>query len=104
MISSTFVEKPGMDLELPESETSTLKEVKDMILQVEPSERMVLNDREVTQSNLKTHLEEEHRNNPDAALILKADKDVSHGAVVTIMDLAKQVGITKLIIATSEKK
>ncbi len=92
-----------MDLELPESESSTLKEVKDLILQVQRDDIMALNDNEVSMSNLKEYLEEEHRNNPEAALILKADKDVTHGRVVNIMDIVKQVGITRLIIATREK-
>jgi len=104
MVSSTFVEKPGMDLELPESESSTLKEVKDMVLQIQPDDKMFLNGKDVTMSNIRTYLEEEYRNNPDAALILKADKAVTHGKVVSIMDLAKQLGITKLIIATRQPR
>ena len=104
MVSSTFVEKPGMDLELPESESSTLKEVKDMVLQIQPDDKMFLNGKDVSMSNIRTYLEEEYRNNPDAALILKADKAVTHGKVVSIMDLAKQLGITKLIIATRQPR
>lgn len=102
MISSTFIEQPGMDLELPEAESSTLKEVKDMSLQVDPNEKMYLNTLEVDWSNIKAALETEHRKNPEAALILKADKNVKYGVVVTIMDIVKQVGITKLIIATEK--
>ncbi|MFC1556778.1 ExbD/TolR family protein [candidate division KSB1 bacterium] len=104
MVSSTFIEKPGMDLELPESETSTLKEIKDLVLQVQADDTIFLNNREVSIGNLRMYMEEEHTKNPDAALILKADKDVTHGRVVNIMDLAKQIGITKLIIATKETK
>ncbi|MFC1477236.1 ExbD/TolR family protein [candidate division KSB1 bacterium] len=103
MVSSTFIEKPGMDLELPESESSTLQEVKDLVLQVKPDGSMVLNNQDVSEVNLKMYLEEAHGSNPDAALILKADKEAKHGQVVTIMDIAKQVGIGKLIIATKEK-
>jgi len=104
MVSSTFVEKPGMDLELPESETSTLKEIKDLVLQIQADETMFLNNRPVGWSDLKGSIENEYKQNPDAALILKADKDVRHGSVVRVMDIAKQVGIKRLIIATREKK
>jgi len=104
MVSSTFVEKPGMDLELPESETSTLKEIKDLVLQIQADETMFLNNKPVEWSDLEGSLEQEYKQNPDAALILKADKDVRHGSVVHVMDIAKQVGIKRLIIATREKK
>jgi len=104
MVSSTFVEKPGMDLQLPESETSTLREIKDLVLQIRPDDVMFLNSREVNWENLKSILQEEFQQNTEAALILQADKDVKHGNVVRIMDVAQQVGITKLIIATDDKK
>ena len=104
MVSSTFVEKPGMDLELPESETSTLREIKDLVLQIQADETMFLNNKPVEWSNVKDFLDQEYQQNPEAALILKADKEVKHGSVVQVMDIAKQVGIQRLIIATREKK
>ena len=103
MVSSTFVEKPGMDLELPESETSTMKEIKDLVLQITPDGGMTLNSEEISSANLKAKLEEEHEQNAGASLILKADKDVKHGVIVNVMDIAKQVGIPRIIIATKEK-
>jgi biopolymer transport protein ExbD len=39
----------------------------------------------------------------DKALIINADKQVTHGFVVQIMDLARQNGVQKLIIATEQK-
>ena len=104
MVSSTFIEKPGMELELPESETSTLKEIKDLVLQIQADETMFLNGQRIEWQNLKGSIEQEYKQNPDASLILKADKEVKHGSVVRVMDIAKQVGIKKLIIATREKK
>lgn len=104
MVSSTFIEQPGMDLQLPESETSTLREIKDLVLQMQPDDVMFLNSKQVNWENLKAFLEEEFQQNTEAALILQADKDVKHGNVVRVMDIAQQVGITKLIIATSDKK
>lgn len=104
MVSSTFIEKPGMDLELPESESSTLKEIKDLVLQIQRDGVMILNNKRVGWENLKSELEFEHRANFEAALILQADKNVTHGIVVRVMDIAQQVGITKLIIATRDKK
>lgn len=104
MVSSTFIEQPGMDLQLPEAETSTLREIKDLVLQIQPDDVMFLNSRQVNWENLKAFLDEEFQQNTEAALILQADKEVKHGNVVRVMDIAQQVGITKLIIATSDKK
>lgn len=103
MVSSTFIENPGMDLELPESESSSIQQIKDLVLQMQADDVMFLNNVPVDWTSLRPALETEHLVNPDGALILKADKNVRHGSVVRIMDYAKQIGITKLIIATSDK-
>ncbi|MCP4725796.1 MAG: biopolymer transporter ExbD [bacterium] len=103
MVSSTFVEKPGMDLELPESETSTMKEIKDLVLQITPDGKVTLNSEEITMEVIEEKLREEHELNTAAALILKADKEVKHGVIVRVMDAAKLAGIPRIIIATTEK-
>jgi len=103
MVSSTFVEQPGMDLELPESETSTMKEIKDLVLQITPDGKLTLNSEEITMEVIEEKLREEHEQNTTAALILKADKEVKHGVIVRVMDAAKLAGIPRIIIATTEK-
>ena len=40
----------------------------------------------------------------DKKLTIKADESVSHGKVVEIMDIAKSVGVEKLIVATKVKE
>ena len=103
MVSSTFIENPGMDLELPESESSSIQQTKDLVLQMQADDVMFLNNVSVNWTSLRSALESEHLVNPGGALILKADKNVRHGSVVRIMDYAKQIGLVKLIIATSDK-
>ena len=104
MVSSTFLEKPGMDLELPDADTAVLKEVKDIVLQIDRDAQFFMNGEQVEQNALPELFLEQHKINPGVSLILRADRRVSHGLVVSIMDLAKKTGIKKLVIATSEKK
>ena len=39
----------------------------------------------------------------DRTLIINADKNVPHGFVVHIMDIARQNGVAKIVIATEQK-
>jgi len=100
MVSSTFLEQPGIKLELPYAQSAVVAEQKDYILFVEKSGGMFLNEAEVAMENLGTILTEALPNMNEGALILKADQDVSHGIVVRIMDISKQSGVKKLIIGT----
>ncbi len=100
MISSTFVEQPGMKLELPESKSSTTEKIKELILEINADQSLTLNQEPVTLENLEQEFKDLLPSLEEKSLVLKADKSVPHGTVVKVMDLAKLSGIEKLIIAT----
>lgn len=101
MVSSTFIEQPGMKLELPESKSSSFEKITKLILEIQPNGDLLLNEQPVTIENLSNELKQIIPELTEKALILKADKSVSHGKVVKVMDIAKQNGLEKLIIATT---
>lgn len=100
MVSSTFLEQPGIKLELPHAQSAVVVEQNDYILFVDKEGRMFLNQQEVSLDDLEEHLRQSLPNMKEGALILKADQDVSHGFVVRVMDIAKKSGVKKLIIGT----
>ena len=104
MVTSAFLEKPGLDLDLPDAETGVLKEIKDLVIQIDQKEQISLNGEPIDIDRLPSAFRESYSNNPQISLILEADRRVSHGLVVTLMDLAKKTGIKKLVIATKEKE
>jgi biopolymer transport protein ExbD len=104
MVSSTFLEQPGIKLELPEAKSAVLLEQKDYILSVDKAGEMFLNKEAVTFDNLEEKVKEALPKMKDSALILKADQDVTHGQVVKVMDIVKRCGVKKLIIGTKLEK
>lgn len=100
MVSSTFLEQPGIKLELPEAQSAVVVEQKDYTLFVDRDGKMYLNDDEVSLSNLGELIQRNLPKMKDGALILKADQNVTHGLVVRVMDVAKRSGVKKLIIGT----
>ena len=107
MVSSTFKEQPGMKLELPEAQSAEIAEIKEMVLQIHQVDgdmiKLTLNSETVSLKNLPEKLQTMLSQTADSSLTLKADKTVTHGVVVEVMDIAKQTGIKKLVIATKMK-
>jgi biopolymer transport protein ExbD len=103
MVSSTFLEQPGIKLELPETKTAEVVPQKDFSLFVDKEGKLFLNDQAVTTEQLEATLKEKLPNMKDGALILKADTEASHGLVVKIMDVIKKSGIKRLVIGTKNK-
>jgi biopolymer transport protein ExbD len=54
----------------------------------------------VTLEQLKAQLEKEKATGAEITVIVRADKEVPHGRVVEVMDLARTEGLNKLAIAT----
>jgi biopolymer transport protein ExbD len=100
MVSSTFVEQPGMKLELPESKSALTEKIRDLVLQINADGTMTLNDENISLENLEDMFKQILPKLEEKSLVLKADKSVPHGTVVKVMDLAKLSGLEKLIIAT----
>ena len=100
MISSTFVEQPGMKLELPESKSASTESIKELVLEINQDGTMFLNESPISIDSLETTFRNILPSLKQPSLIIKADKNVHHGTVVEVMDKAKIAGLEKLIIAT----
>ncbi len=104
MLSSSFVIQPGIELNLPKTETSQPQLKDDMILIIDSEQKMHLDNEPVSVKQLGRAIKERLPHYKNKLLIIKADQDVKHGFVVKVMDIAKQNNVKKLAIATERKK
>ena len=104
MVSSTFLEEPGMKLTLPKASSAEVGEKKQYTLYVTAEGDYFLNTTPVPEDSIESKLIGLQGKLEDETLTLKADHDVNHGKVVTAMDKARIAGIKKLIVATDVKK
>ena len=100
MITSTFLEQPGIKLELPQARAESLSEPREFVLSVDKQGALFLNRQAVGLEALEAEIRKALPQMKDGALVLKADREVAHGLVVRVMDLAKRGGVKKLIIGT----
>ncbi len=101
MLSSTFVVQTGITVNLPRAVTVERPVRKDLILIIDRKRRIFLDNRQVPFESLWGLLIEEMRVQPEGTLIIRADRDVPHGLVVRVMDVAKQAGASRIAIATA---
>jgi len=100
MVSSTFLEQPGMKLELPEAKSSEVTRVEKLILYISPHGELLFNDKPVPIDSLQQVLVSAIPSAEEKTLTLKADKTVQVGTVVKVMDIAKRAGLKKLVVGT----
>lgn len=98
MVSATYVVSQSLKVELPKTASSDDSAADIASVTMTKDRRTLFNDKEVTEGELIALLRAAHDKNSDVSLVISADQDVSHGAVVHVIDLAKVEGIVKFAI------
>ena len=100
MVSSTFREQTGIDITLPEGQTGSPQEHAQYTITVTADEDLLFEDDTIMLDALKKILGDLVRDEPDAVVTLNADEASPWQAVVSVIDTARDVGSTQLIIPT----
>ena len=101
MVTAVFAITPGLDIKLPEAEEAQAPDKENLFIVVDQDGNMKLNHKTVTFANLKEELEYKRGILDNTTLIIiQGDERATHGQIVNIMDIARQVGIVDQVIAT----
>lgn len=103
LLLGAFVVQPGIRVRLPEAVSQDEESRQEIILVLTRDDRLYVNDDLVETAQLGRHLRERLRGRPEGVVIIKADREVMHGRVVEVMDIAKGAGAVRLAIATEPK-
>jgi biopolymer transport protein ExbD len=103
LLLGAFAIQPGIRVRLPEAVSKVEEPKQDLVLILTRDERLYLNDDPLQLSELGAQLRARLRDRQDGVVIIKADKEVLHGRVVEVMDIAKGAGAARLAIATELK-
>ncbi|SEA46726.1 biopolymer transport protein ExbD [Desulfuromusa kysingii] len=102
MISTTFIERPGLNINLPESSSEQIKHSqKEVQIYLAENGDIYLHQEKISFAAFVAHLESIAPEEVQyMTFILMADKAAKHGTVVQLMDAAKHAGFKNLAIAT----
>jgi len=99
IVTTTFVEETGVEVERPEAATQTRLEKTSILIALTAKGEVVYGGREIgisgVQPLVRRMLQEE-----DAPVIIQADRVSQSGLLVQIVDQAKLAGATKVSVAT----
>lgn len=105
MVSTTFEQPAALKVDLPEaSAVERQPEIPNRLeLVIAADGRMYLNDQELVDDRVETikaAFAQQAGDDRSLPLILRADRETPHHFVVTVMDVAAQLGFVNLSIAT----
>ena len=98
MVTATYIVAPSIKVALPEAATGEATEPTSLGLHLNTEGTLFLNGEEITEGPLRVAIQAELAMDPDLVCLIAADKDVSHGQVVWLMDLVRQEGVARFFI------
>jgi biopolymer transport protein ExbD len=106
VLTTTFDRHAELQIELPRASAEPVQQRREPLeLSIDAAGRYYINGRALVNTQaatLTTALEDATKGREDTPIILNADARTPHQAVVTAMDVAARVGLTRLSIATTQ--
>lgn len=98
MLTSSFIMQSAVKVNLPKAVTSEVNEKENLVLAVSRENVLYLDKRVLTGKELKDVLTRAYKNKK--AVLIMADRHANLGRVVEIWDIAREIGIEEIDIAT----
>ena len=107
IVTTTFKKaQPQVTIKLPESKNAVAADKSDepVVLSISPDEELFLDQQPVTLAALKDALTPLLQRTPPPPFALKADKKVSYGFLVSVLDALRDAGVKGSMSAFTESK
>jgi biopolymer transport protein ExbD len=98
MVSSTYIVAQTLKVQLPKARSTDGTADKPTKVELLKDGTLRFNDNKVTEAELTQKVKDAVAADPEMSLVVSADKDVQHGNVVHMLDIAKLAGVTKFAI------
>jgi biopolymer transport protein ExbD len=98
MVASSYIVAQTMKVQLPKAHATDGTADKPATVQLFKNGTYRWNEQPIADGELVGKIKEALAADPETSLVVSADKEVQHGSVVHILDIAKMAGVTKFAI------
>ena len=98
MVASTYIVAQTLKVQLPRAKSTDGTADKPTKVEILKDGKLRWNEAPIQESELPEKLSAAVANDPEVSLVVSADKEVQHGNVVHVLDLAKIAGVVKFAI------
>jgi biopolymer transport protein ExbD len=98
MVSSTYIVAQSLKVQLPKARSTDGTAEKPATVTLLKTGGLRWNDKDASEDDVQKGLRAAVAADPEVNLVVSADKEVQHGRVVHVLDLAKLAGITRFAI------
>jgi biopolymer transport protein ExbD len=99
IVTASFVKEAGIEVNRPAAVTAERQERGSILVAITESGQVWIDKRNVDIRSVRANIERLHAENPQAGVVIQADKDSKNGILVQVMDAAREAGVLNVSIA-----
>ncbi len=101
LVNTSFVKETGIEVSRPTASTATLENKSSVLIAISTDNRIFMEQREIDLRAVRANVERALAENPEAAVIVVADKASSTGTAIQVMDGCRMAGAVNVSLAAS---
>ena len=102
IVTTTFVREAGIQINRPAAETAVKQEQTNILVAISPEGEIWIDGQRVDIRELRGMIRKLKSENPEAAVIIQADRDARAGLLVQAMDQARLAGVRDVAVAAEQ--
>jgi biopolymer transport protein ExbD len=102
IVTASFVKELGIDVNRPDADTAVRPDRVNILIVITATNEIRIDRRQVDPRALRANIERLYAENPEASVVIQADKNSVTETLITVMDAARQAGIYNVSIASDE--
>ncbi len=101
LVTTSFVKETGVDISRPAASTAVSKTGTTILIGITRDSTIHMDKREIDVRAVRANVERALAENPEASVVIVADKESLTGLVITVMDSCKMAGAENVSLAAS---
>lgn len=102
IVTTTFVREAGIKINRPAAKTAVKQEQTNILVAISPQGEIWIDKQRVDIRELRGMIQKLKSENPEAAVIIQADRDARAGLLVQAMDQARLAGVRDVAVAAEK--
>ncbi|MES0874518.1 ExbD/TolR family protein [Sinimarinibacterium thermocellulolyticum] len=102
IVTTTFVREAGIEINRPSAETAVKQEQSNILVAISAEGEVWIDGQRVDIRELRGLIRKLKSENPEAAVIVQADRDARAGLLVQAMDQARLAGVRDVAVAAEQ--
>ncbi|MAY24813.1 MAG: biopolymer transporter ExbD [Polycyclovorans sp.] len=101
IVTTSFIREAGIEINRPSAETAEREERTNILIAISPEGAIWIDRQQVDIRGLRAVVQKLRAEDPQASVIVQADRDARAGLMVEVMDQARLAGVRDVAIAAA---